>query len=152
MMAPMPTCVLLCTDGSELATEALTAGLRVIAPADRVVVATAIDPPDPSLVIGTGMASGVMTPDQAQTQHEQQIAYAGAIVADAIRDLGLNGAESRTVEGVAGPALCELAAEIGATVMVLGTRGRGGLRRAVLGSVSDHVVRNAPCPVVTVTS
>jgi len=35
---------------------------------------------------------------------------------------------------------------------VLGTRGRGGLRRAVLGSVSDHVVRNAPCPVVTRTA
>jgi nucleotide-binding universal stress UspA family protein len=34
--------------------------------------------------------------------------------------------------------------------MVVGTRGRGGLRRAVLGSVSDHVVRNAPCPVVVV--
>jgi nucleotide-binding universal stress UspA family protein len=34
---------------------------------------------------------------------------------------------------------------------VLGTRGHGGLRRAVLGSVSDHVVRNCPCPVITVS-
>jgi len=31
---------------------------------------------------------------------------------------------------------------------VVGSRGRGGLKRAVLGSVSDHLVRNAPCTVV----
>ena len=36
----------------------------------------------------------------------------------------------------------------GGLAIVRGSRGRGGLRRAVLGSVSDHVVRNAPCPVV----
>jgi nucleotide-binding universal stress UspA family protein len=30
----------------------------------------------------------------------------------------------------------------------MGSRGRGGIKRALLGSVSDHVVRNAPCPVV----
>ena len=29
--------------------------------------------------------------------------------------------------------------------------GRGGLKRAVLGSVSDHVVRHAPCAVLMVT-
>ena len=31
---------------------------------------------------------------------------------------------------------------------MVGSRGRGGLKRAVLGSVSDHIVRNAPCPVL----
>jgi nucleotide-binding universal stress UspA family protein len=50
--------------------------------------------------------------------------------------------------GSPGPALCELATSLPASVIVIGTRGQGGLRRAVLGSVSDHVVRNSPCPVV----
>ena len=35
-------------------------------------------------------------------------------------------------------------------LVVIGTRGRGGLDRALLGSVTDRVVRLAPCPVVTV--
>jgi Universal stress protein family len=35
-------------------------------------------------------------------------------------------------------------------VVAVGARGRGGLRPAVLGSGSGHVVRNAPCPVLTV--
>jgi nucleotide-binding universal stress UspA family protein len=53
------------------------------------------------------------------------------------------------VTGSAGAGLCALAEELSASVIVMGTRGRGGIRRAVLGSVSDHVVRNAPCPVLT---
>lgn len=35
-------------------------------------------------------------------------------------------------------------------LIVIGTQGRGGLDRALLGSVTDRVVRLAPCPVVTV--
>jgi universal stress protein A len=37
-----------------------------------------------------------------------------------------------------------------AEVLVLGTHGRSGLRRLLLGSVAERVVRTAPCPVVTV--
>ena len=40
------------------------------------------------------------------------------------------------------------ATEVGAAAIVLGTRGRGGFKRALLGSVSDYVVRNAPCSVL----
>ena len=53
--------------------------------------------------------------------------------------------------GSPGPSICELAAALPASVVVIGSRGRGGFRRAVLGSVSDHVVRHAPCPVVVTT-
>jgi nucleotide-binding universal stress UspA family protein len=37
---------------------------------------------------------------------------------------------------------------VDAVAIVVGSRGRGGLKRAFLGSVSDYVVRNAPCSVV----
>jgi nucleotide-binding universal stress UspA family protein len=33
---------------------------------------------------------------------------------------------------------------------VLGSRGRGGIRRALMGSVSDSIVRHAHCPVLVV--
>ena len=48
-----------------------------------------------------------------------------------------------------GAAVCERAAEVGSDLIVLGTHGRGPVARALLGSVADHVVRHAPCPVVT---
>ena len=50
--------------------------------------------------------------------------------------------------GDTGPALCDFAAGVSASVIVIGSRGRGGFKRALLGSVSDYVVRNAPCPVL----
>jgi universal stress protein A len=37
-----------------------------------------------------------------------------------------------------------------ADLIVIGTHGRGGVNRALLGSVADRVVRLAPCPVLTV--
>jgi nucleotide-binding universal stress UspA family protein len=35
-------------------------------------------------------------------------------------------------------------------LIVMGTHGRGGIRRAIMGSVAEHVLREATCPVVTV--
>jgi nucleotide-binding universal stress UspA family protein len=40
--------------------------------------------------------------------------------------------------------------EIGAGLIVMGSRGLGGIRRALMGSVSDSVVRHAQCPVMIV--
>jgi nucleotide-binding universal stress UspA family protein len=40
--------------------------------------------------------------------------------------------------------------EIGADVVVVGTHGRSGVRRYLLGSVTERIVRHAPCPVLTV--
>jgi nucleotide-binding universal stress UspA family protein len=42
--------------------------------------------------------------------------------------------------------------EIGAGLIVMGSRGRGGIRRALMGSVSDSVVRYAHCPVLVIRS
>ncbi len=141
--------VLLCADGSELAEQALADGLAVCRPADRVVVATVVESADPMLAVGTGMAGGVMSPADVERLQDDRMTAANALL-DATRErLGLAGAETAILEGDPGRALCDLAESLPASVIVMGTRGRGGFRRAVLGSVSDHVVRHAPCPVVT---
>jgi nucleotide-binding universal stress UspA family protein len=43
-----------------------------------------------------------------------------------------------------------LAEDLGAGLIVLGSRGLGALRRALMGSISDSVVRHAHCPVLVV--
>lgn len=62
------------------------------------------------------------------------------------------GANGRYVlaEGPAGAMIVESAREAGAALVVVGTHGRTGLRRLVLGSVAEAVVRNAPCSVLVV--
>ena len=51
-----------------------------------------------------------------------------------------------------GDIILKEASSIGADLIVMGTHGRGALRRIFLGSVADHVVRHASCPVVTFRS
>lgn len=52
--------------------------------------------------------------------------------------------------GVAYQEIVTLAGDERADLIVIGTHGRGGIDRALLGSVADRVVRLAPCPVLTV--
>jgi nucleotide-binding universal stress UspA family protein len=53
-------------------------------------------------------------------------------------------------EGLAEEEIVEVAEEIGAGLIVMGSRGHGRLRRALMGSVSDAVVRHTHCPVTIV--
>jgi nucleotide-binding universal stress UspA family protein len=53
-------------------------------------------------------------------------------------------------EGEPGPAIIDAATSERADMIVVGTRGRSRVERMVLGSVSDHVVRNAHCPILIV--
>jgi nucleotide-binding universal stress UspA family protein len=56
--------------------------------------------------------------------------------------------EKRLVEGDAAEALITEARD--AELVVVGSRGRGGFKSALLGSVSGHVVQHAGCPVVVI--
>jgi nucleotide-binding universal stress UspA family protein len=58
--------------------------------------------------------------------------------------------EQKLVEGDAGDAL--VAESESAELVVVGSHGRSGLKAALLGSVSRHVVSHAACPVVVVKS
>jgi hypothetical protein len=52
--------------------------------------------------------------------------------------------------GVPVHAICAYARRVGADLIVMGTHGRTGVSRAVLGSVAEAVVRHARCPVMTI--
>jgi nucleotide-binding universal stress UspA family protein len=76
----------------------------------------------------------------------------------ALEELGRFVHESRRVgvttevaleEGDTVRALLALAKKLPADLLVMGTHGRGGFERFVLGSVTEKVLRQAPCPVLT---
>jgi nucleotide-binding universal stress UspA family protein len=52
--------------------------------------------------------------------------------------------------GVTHDAICNVAREVGASVIVMATHGRNGLGHLVLGSVTERVLRDAPCPVLVI--
>ena len=67
-----------------------------------------------------------------------------------IRETGTEVAGVHTRVGFPDAEIIGLAEEVGAGLIVMGSRGLGRLRRALMGSVSDSVVRHAHCPVLVV--
>jgi nucleotide-binding universal stress UspA family protein len=58
--------------------------------------------------------------------------------------------KTKLVEGAPADQICELAANVGATMIVIGSHGWGAVRRLLFGSVSWAVLHHAPCPVLVV--
>ena len=144
----MSSIVLLCTDGSDVSIEALRAALPLLAPADRTILVTVESSVAPDTTTGRGFSSAATDADLAE-----QIQTSGDRVAKRILDmtvaaLDIEDVELMAIVGRPGYAICELAESLPASVVVIGTSGRSGLRRAVVGSTSDHVIRHAPCPVL----
>ncbi len=52
--------------------------------------------------------------------------------------------------GAADEEILDAAKREGASLIVMGTHGRSGLERVVLGSIAERVLRKAPCPVLTI--
>lgn len=138
----------MCVDDSLVSHAAVAAGLALVDPALPRVLVTVIESADPMLVTGTGMAGGSMTIDEFRQLEDERVAVAEAHLTEAAEHIGLPDVHVRVLDGQAGPAICHLAEEEHAAAIVIGSRGRSGVTRFVLGSVSDHVVRHAPCPVV----
>ncbi|MGE0815267.1 MAG: universal stress protein [Vicinamibacterales bacterium] len=55
-----------------------------------------------------------------------------------------------TAHGAPAAAIVAYAAAHDVDLIVLGTHGRGAVAHLVIGSVAEHVVRRAPCPVLTI--
>jgi nucleotide-binding universal stress UspA family protein len=101
----------------------------------------------PVAVGGYGYAPVDMMQDGGDFQE-----IAGKVLAEAVGNAADQGGEvrvqSRVVEGNPAQVLIEAAA--GAELLVVGSRGHGGFTEALLGSVSQHCVHHAPCPVVII--
>jgi nucleotide-binding universal stress UspA family protein len=147
-MSIFPTTVLLATDGSkdgELATttaldlaNSTSSELHIVLVAEEAYAY--VDP------------SGYPFFTDAELEHEleQQARMRLDAEVEKIRSAGGAVAEAHLRVGAAPAEIVDLAEEIGAGLIVMGSRGLGGIRRALMGSVSDSVVRHAHCPVLVV--
>lgn len=135
--------VLVPTDGSECARDALSVGVD-IALAERADLHV--------LSVITTTSLGVDVP--ADVMRAELEASANRILDEAAESAAAAGLDSvsKTVEH--GPSIHEAIRsyidERDADLVVVGTHGRTGLERYLLGSVTDHLVRTSPVPVLTV--
>jgi nucleotide-binding universal stress UspA family protein len=126
----------------------LAAGLELLGRDHHLVLVTVMDTPDEGALVGSGHAGAELTPDEFDARVARATETANTAIEDARRKLAIVDAEVRILEGDPGGAICQLATDVSAQAIVVGSRGRGRLKRALLGSVSDHIARNAPCSVV----
>lgn len=147
-----PRRLLLATDGSDLAISALAAGLRLVDHPRELLLVTAVPTVDPSIVVGSGHAGPVMGLTDKQELIAERDREAQRSLDETLTRLGLDATAVTAVilRGDPGVEICARAESDDIDLIVLGTSGNGGFKRALLGSTSDHVVRNAPCPVMTV--
>jgi nucleotide-binding universal stress UspA family protein len=75
-----------------------------------------------------------------------------ASLTEAVGLLAVHGIEPRTIEAIGDPAsaICEAAERDGYTMIVVGSRNQNGVKRLVLGSVSDRVAHHSTCDVLIV--
>jgi len=145
--------ILLGTDGSDDAIAAASTALGLLAAADEVVVVCIVEPPSVATAgLESGFAGGVAAPELVDEAWAAAKSDAAAMLERTVAALESTSAAvvSLAEAGSPGPTLCRLATERHADVVVVGSRGRGALKRALLGSVSSHVVHNAPCAVLVV--
>lgn len=150
--------VILTSDGSDLARLALPQAAAVAIPGGTtIVLVAAIDSPAEISLEGqpTGWLDlgGSISESEVHAIVEEQRRVATAHLRELQHDLeaaGVQSVELHIVEGSAGPALVRAATDLSADLIVMATHGRSGPSRSLLGSVADHVVRHASCPVLLV--
>jgi nucleotide-binding universal stress UspA family protein len=86
----------------------------------------------------------------APVQYEQAIATARKHLQDMSRDLAAGNAEIVVEAGDPAVELLELAGERKADLIVLGTHGRSGVDKLLMGSTAEEVLSMAECPTITI--
>ena len=135
-------------DGSEQARHAASAALRL---ADRLGARLTLVHVTPTRTV-VPIDSLPMGVDPSTYPHSSELAFSAAeAVFDSLSSDVTEASVDREVRlGEPAAVLAQIAADCGAELIVVGSRGRGAWRSAVSGSVSSDVARLAPCPVLIV--
>src|SRR5918999_1596075 len=140
-MSIFPTAILLATDGSREAELAATTAADLAKSTNSELHVVHVGEFLPTMLAQTEVEPAQLEREAQERLDEQirRIEEAGGTVKEAHLRLGRADEE-----------IVDLAHDMGAGFIVMGSRGHGRMRRALLGSVSDSVVRHAHCPVAIV--
>lgn len=142
--------VVIATDGSERSIEAVRQAPEVLPGDAELVLVTAIPARLHPNEDATGFAGPAVTPDEADRIHRADVIAAHAALAATAAAFGPEPIRQEVLEGPAGEAICAFAEHEDAGMLVVGSHGKGFVAATVLGSVSSHLVRHAPCPVLVI--
>ncbi len=142
-MSILPTTILLATDGSKEAELARTSAIDVANSTNSELHVVTVAPGYPSY--------DVRNPAVVEQLREQAEDILNKQAAKIEREGGKVAEKHlRIAERYRAQQIVQVAEDIGAGLIVMSSRGLGGVRRALMGSVSDSVVRHAHCPVLVV--
>jgi nucleotide-binding universal stress UspA family protein len=135
-MLPIKT-ILVATDFSPMSEHALRFGGALARDyGARLIAVHVVQPP---VAVYAETAVFVEEPDFSSAQESLQ----------ALRVPGVD-VEYRLMEGDPAATIVQVASELHCDLIVMGTHGRAGVVRVLMGSVAEDVLRKAPCPVLTV--
>jgi nucleotide-binding universal stress UspA family protein len=146
-MTIFPTKILLAADRSEEATLAAKTAVDIVHRIDSELHVVYVVHRSEELRQPEGLGFGSVVPTEELERMGEEIIDE---LVRRVEDAGGNVAEAHLRQGRPDQKIVAQAEEIGAGLIVMGSRGLGGLKRALMGSVSDSVVRHAHCPVMIV--
>lgn len=101
---------------------------------------------DPAKIAAVAAPSSI-DPNAAISAAEEAATEILASAAAKVSGSGVN-VKTQLLEGDAVEAVLDLATQVGADLIVVGSHGRGGLSRALLGSVAEGILRKSTIPVL----
>ncbi len=99
---------------------------------------------DTSIYTHTAASSSLSNLEHILKMEMDEVLKAGE---EKVKDAGLT-CKTRYSEGIPGKEICEISGEY--DLIIMGTAGRTGIKKMILGSVTQHVVTGAKCPVMSV--
>lgn len=134
--------ILVATDGSEKNRAAVEEALRIGRATGATICAVYVM----DLSAFESMSADVMIRDTWSVIQREAEAALDKVRAAA----GKVSLETAVLEGKPAPEILRYAAEHGVDLIVIGTQGKRGLERLLLGSVAEQVIRSAPCKILVV--
>jgi nucleotide-binding universal stress UspA family protein len=141
-----PNVVVVGVDGSEAAIDAVRVAVDLArARTARLHIVTVVRPPE-------GWWGIVGSPPTAEALGDSLSDAQRNVLDRALRAVDLTGVDYETQEEIGEPSarLIDICNRVDADLLVVGRRGAGLLRRMMVGSVANHLVHEAPCPVLVV--